>query len=77
MVENGTNIRCIQTLLGHVRLETTRLYTHVAGLSERQVRSPLDVLTANGGAAITGPAGRSACVCSYRKLPILVLLRWS
>ena len=59
MVENGTNIRCIQTLLGHVRLETTRLYTHVAGLSERQVRSPLDVLTANGEQrSLVQPVGR-------------------
>ncbi|HJN66479.1 MAG: tyrosine-type recombinase/integrase [Pirellulales bacterium] len=59
MVENGTNIRCIQTLLGHVRLETTRLYTHVAGLSERQVRSPLDVLTMNGEQrSLVQPVGR-------------------
>jgi len=59
MVENGTNIRCIQTLLGHVRLETTRLYTHVAGLSERQVRSPLDVLSDDRGSrSLVQPVGR-------------------
>ena len=59
MVENGTNIRCIQTLLGHVRLETTRLYTHVAGLSERQVRSPLDVLASDRGPrSLVQPVGR-------------------
>jgi integrase/recombinase XerD len=59
MVENGTNIRCIQTLLGHVRLETTRLYTHVAGLSERQVRSPLDVLASDRGSrSLVQPVGR-------------------
>ncbi len=59
MVENGTNIRCIQTLLGHVRLETTRLYTHVAELNERQVRSPLDVLSGDRGSqSLVQPVGR-------------------
>jgi integrase/recombinase XerD len=45
LFEEGTDIRLIQTLLGHVHLETTRLYTKVAVVKQRQVDSPLDMLT--------------------------------
>jgi hypothetical protein len=45
LFEDGTDIRLIQTLLGHVHLETTRLYTKVAVVKQRQVDSPLDMLT--------------------------------
>ena len=45
LFEEGADIRLIQTLLGHVHLETTRLYTKVAVVKQRQVDSPLDILT--------------------------------
>jgi integrase/recombinase XerD len=45
LFEDGTDIRLIQSLLGHVRLETTRIYTKVAVVKQRQVESPLDTLT--------------------------------
>lgn len=45
MLEHGTDIRFIQRILGHQRLETTTLYTRVAQLSIATVRSPLDTLT--------------------------------
>jgi len=45
LFEEGTDIRLIQTLLGHVHLETTRLYTKVAVVKQRQVDSPMDILT--------------------------------
>lgn len=44
MIEHGTDIRFVQELLGHMRLETTRLYTHVAATGSSRVESPLDRL---------------------------------
>lgn len=40
LLKQGENIRTIQELMGHKKLETTMVYTHVEGASE--VRSPLD-----------------------------------
>ncbi len=42
LLENGYDIRTIQDLLGHVNLQTTMIYTHVAGKNILGVRSPLD-----------------------------------
>ena len=42
LLENGTDIRLIQKLLGHARLETTSMYTHVAKDSCLKIKSPFD-----------------------------------
>ena len=44
LLEDGANVRKIQTLLGHRSLQTTERYTHLAQDYLNQTRSPLDRL---------------------------------
>ena len=45
LLEQDIDIRVIQVLLGHAKLETTALYARVATNTIRAVMSPLDRLT--------------------------------
>jgi integrase/recombinase XerD len=45
LLEQNIDVRVIQVLLGHAKLETTALYTRVATNTIREVMSPLDRLT--------------------------------
>ena len=47
LLEQGVDIRVIQVLLGHAKLETTALYTRVAVNTVRDVKSPLERLGVN------------------------------
>lgn len=44
LLENGVGLRHIQELLGHVKPETTMIYTHVAKKDLLDIKSPLDTI---------------------------------
>lgn len=48
LLENGTDLRYIQRLLGHKKSTTTEIYTHVADRDLARIRSPADRLLGRG-----------------------------
>jgi len=43
LLENGVDIRYIQSLLGHAKPETTMIYTHVRRKDLMEIQNPLDI----------------------------------
>ena len=48
MLDNGSNIHVIKTLLGHSKLETTMVYLHLQQHTQFGIVSPLDKLSSGG-----------------------------
>ncbi len=42
LLEQGTDLRSIQTLLGHSNIATTEIYTHIANNTMKNIKNPLD-----------------------------------
>ncbi len=47
LLEAGTDIRYIQSLLGHANSKTTEIFTHITTKGFDQIKSPLDKLKIN------------------------------
>ena len=44
LLEQGTDIRLIQVMLGHASLNTTQVYIHISSEQIKKVKNPLDML---------------------------------
>ena len=53
MLDNGSNIHVIKTLLGHCKLETTMVYLHLQQHTQFGIVSPMDKLLGGNHATTT------------------------
>ncbi len=45
LLDNGTDIRFIQEMLGHKHISTTQIYTHVSNRSLKDIKSPIEQIS--------------------------------
>jgi Phage integrase family len=62
LLQDGTNIRAIQELLGHSDIATTMIYTHVLARPDFKIVSPLDRLLGGSGQVNGGSSLPTECV---------------
>ncbi len=48
LLQQGVNLRYIQSVLGHSSSKTTEIYTHVMNVSNKNITSPLDAIMKSG-----------------------------
>jgi len=48
LMQAGTNLRYIQSALGHESPKTTEIYTHVIRINNKTIESPIDILVEKG-----------------------------
>jgi hypothetical protein len=74
LLEHGTDIRVMQVLLGHSKLETAAIYTTVATKVLREVTSPLLSLAFAGPHQISSPISplqALRCTLGGNEIPIV------
>jgi integrase/recombinase XerD len=52
MLETGADIRSVQVLLGHARIESTTTYLHLSSAHLRATPSPIDLLGTPAGSIL-------------------------